>query len=104
MALLAITIFCYKLHIENEHSCKFIDSKQRALALRDNSLGWDKMTITGKHKNLSKGESMDELRSEVEELRELVHTLLTIIMQEADGIQTGAAPMIPNHPKRRFSM
>ena len=62
------------------------------------------MTVTGKHKALNDGESMDELRSEVEELRELVHTLLTIIMQEADGIQTGAAPMIPNHPKRRFRM
>ena len=72
MALLAIVIFCYNLHIENEHSCKFIDSKYRALALRDNSLGWDKMAITGKHKSTHKGESMDELRSEVEELRELL--------------------------------
>ncbi len=62
------------------------------------------MTVTGKHKAPVDGESMNELRSEVEELRELVHTLLTIIMQEADGIQTGAAPMIPNQPKRRFSM
>jgi hypothetical protein len=62
------------------------------------------MTVTAKHKKPKDGGSMDDLRSEVEELRELVHTLLTIIMQEADGIQTGAAPMIPNHPKRRFSM
>lgn len=62
------------------------------------------MKALGKHKETIEGEMMDELRTEVEELRELVHTLLTIIMQEADGIQTGAAPMIPNHPKRRFSM
>jgi|TARA_B100001996_G_C18470546_1_gene519766 DNA-binding protein Fis len=62
------------------------------------------MAATVKHKTTNEGESMNELRTEVEELRELVHTLLTIIMQEADGIQTGAAPMIPNHPKRRFSM
>ncbi len=62
------------------------------------------MKASGKHKETIEGEMMDELRTEVEELRELVHTLLTIIMQEADGIQTGAAPMIPNHPKRRFSM
>ena len=62
------------------------------------------MKASGKHKETIEGEMMDELRTEVEELRELVHTLLTIIMQEADGIQTGAAPMIPNQPKRRFSM
>ncbi|MDP6856435.1 MAG: hypothetical protein QGH13_02765 [Candidatus Thalassarchaeaceae archaeon] len=62
------------------------------------------MAATVEHKTTNEGESMHELRTEVEELRELVHTLLTIIMQEADGIQTGAAPMIPNHPKRRFSM
>ena len=62
------------------------------------------MKARGQHKTTNDGESMNELRTEVEELRELVHTLLTIIMQEADGIQTGAAPMIPNHPKRRFSM
>tara|TARA_B100000945_G_scaffold304186_1_gene289456 strand:+ start:525 stop:713 length:189 start_codon:yes stop_codon:yes gene_type:complete len=62
------------------------------------------MKASGKHKEIIEGEMMEELRTEVEELRELVHTLLTIIMQEADGIQTGAAPMIPNHPKRRFSM
>ena len=47
---------------------------------------------------------MNELKSEVEDLRQLVHTLLTIIMEEADGIQSGAAPTIPNQPKRRFSM
>ena len=62
------------------------------------------MKALGKHKETIEGEMMNELRTEVEELRELVHTLLTIIMQEADGIQTGAAPMIPNQPKRRFSM
>ncbi len=62
------------------------------------------MKALEKHKETIEGEMMDELRTEVEELRELVHTLLTIIMQEADGIQTGAAPMIPNQPKRRFSM
>jgi hypothetical protein len=47
---------------------------------------------------------IEEVKKEVEELRELVHTLLTIIMEEADGIQSGAAPLIPNMPSRRFSM
>ena len=46
----------------------------------------------------------DELREEVEELRALVNTLLTIIMEEADGVQTGAAPSIPDQPKRGYCM
>ena len=61
-----------------------------------------KMKPRGKDKNVEA--SMNELKSEVEDLRQLVHTLLTIIMEEADGIQSGAAPTIPNQPKRRFSM
>jgi len=46
----------------------------------------------------------EELREEVEELRALVNTLLTIIMEEADGVQTGAAPSIPDQPKRGYCM
>ena len=46
----------------------------------------------------------EELREEVEELRALVNTLLTIIMEEADGVQTGAAPAIPDQPKRGYCM
>ena len=60
------------------------------------------MKPRGKDENVEA--SMIELKSEVEDLRQLVHTLLTIIMEEADGIQSGAAPTIPNQPKRRFSM
>ena len=44
--------------------------------------------------------SLEELREEVDDLRQLVKTLLTIIMEEADGVQTGSAPSIPDHPKR----
>ena len=58
------------------------------------------MKPRGKDENVEA--SMNELKSEVEDLRQLVHTLLTIIMEEADGIQPGAAPTIPNQPKRRF--
>ena len=46
----------------------------------------------------------EELREEIEELRALVNTLLTIIMEEADGVQTGAAPSIPDQPKRGYCM
>ena len=45
------------------------------------------MKPRGKDENVEA--SMNELKSEVEDLRQLVHTLLTIIMEEADGIQSG---------------
>ena len=48
--------------------------------------------------------TIDEMMEEVEELRNLVKTLLTIIMEESDGVQTGAAPPIPNQPKRGYCM
>ena len=47
---------------------------------------------------------VEELRTELEELRVLVNTLLTIIMEEADGVQSGATPTVPGHPKRGYSM
>jgi hypothetical protein len=49
-------------------------------------------------------EEMGKLQGEVDDLRKLVHTLLTIIMEEADGVQSGAAPTIPNQPRRGFVM
>ena len=48
--------------------------------------------------------SLEELREEVDDLRQLVKTLLTIIMEEADGVQTGSAPSIPAQPKRGYCM
>ncbi|DAC29405.1 MAG TPA: hypothetical protein D7H74_04105 [Candidatus Poseidoniales archaeon] len=48
--------------------------------------------------------SLEELKEEVDELRQLVKTLLTIIMEEADGVQTGSAPSIPSQPKRGYCM
>ena len=48
--------------------------------------------------------SVDELKNEVEDLKVLVNTLLTVIMEEADGVQSGAAPTIPNQPKRGYCM
>ena len=52
----------------------------------------------------SEAGTFDDLRDEVEELKTLVNTLLTIIMEEADGVQTGAAPSIPDQPKRGYCM
>lgn len=36
-----------------------------------------------------------DLQSQVDELKELVNTLLSVICEEPDGVHTGAAPMIP---------
>ena len=48
--------------------------------------------------------SVEELKNEVEDLKVLVNTLLTVIMEEAAGVQSGAAPTIPNQPKRGYCM
>ena len=47
---------------------------------------------------------VEALRDELEDLKALVNTLLTIIMAEADGVQSGAAPSIPDQPKRGYCM
>ena len=36
-----------------------------------------------------------ELQHQVDELKELVNTLLSVIVEEPDGVHTGAAPTIP---------
>lgn len=45
-----------------------------------------------------------DLQSQVDDLTKLVHTLLTVICEEADGVQSGAAPTIPGQPARGFCM
>ncbi len=47
---------------------------------------------------------VEALKDELEDLKALVNTLLTIIMEEADGVQSGAAPSIPDQPKRGYCM
>ena len=53
---------------------------------------------------MSRMKSVDEMRDELEELRALVNTLLTIIMEEADGIQSGSANAVASLPERGYSM
>ena len=53
---------------------------------------------------MSRMKSVDEIRDELEELRALVNTLLTIIMEEADGIQSGSANAVSSLPERGYSM
>ena len=47
---------------------------------------------------------MASLQGEVEDLRKLVNTLLTIIMEEADGVQSGAVPVHAGAPRAGISM
>ena len=47
---------------------------------------------------------MDELKQELEELRALVNTLLTINMEEADGVHSGSAQPITPLPSVGYSM
>ncbi len=48
--------------------------------------------------------SIEELKVEIDDLKDLVKTLLTIIMEEADGVESGSAPQITNHPSRGYVM
>ena len=52
----------------------------------------------------SEAVTVEQLKNEVEDLKVLVNTLLTVIMEEADGVQSGAAPTIPNKPRRGYCM
>ena len=52
----------------------------------------------------SEAVTVEQLKHEVEDLKVLVNTLLTVIMEEADGVQSGAAPTIPNQPRRGYCM
>ena len=45
---------------------------------------------TSEERRLTIAKEMASLQGEVEDLRKLVNTLLTIIMEEADGVQSGA--------------
>ena len=52
----------------------------------------------------SEAVTVEQLKHEVEDLKVLVNTLLTVIMEEADGVQSGVAPTIPNQPRRGYCM
>lgn len=45
-----------------------------------------------------------DLQSQVDELKDLVNTLLSVIVEEPDGVHTGAAPSIPGHPHSNYCM
>ena len=65
-------------------------------SLRERFLGWDAI--------MTEVTKLDDMKNELEELRALVNTLLTIIMEEADGVQSGSAQPQTNLPRIGYSM
>ena len=63
---------------------------------RERSLGWGGM--------MTEVTKIDDMKQELEELRALVNTLLTIIMEEADGVQSGSAQPQTDLPRIGYSM
>ena len=45
-----------------------------------------------------------ELQHQVDELKELVNTLLSVIVEEPDGVHSGAAPTIPGQGMMQVCM
>jgi len=64
--------------------------------MRERFLGWDAI--------MTEVTKLDDMKQELEELRALVNTLLTIIMEEADGVQSGSAQPQTNLPRIGYSM
>ena len=48
--------------------------------------------------------SNEGIQSQVDELKDLVNTLLSVICEEPDGVHTGAAPTIPGQSHTKFCM
>ena len=61
------------------------------------------MTMS-EERRMTIAKEMASLQGEVDDLRKLVNTLLTIIMEEADGVHSGAAPMQAGAPRAGISM
>jgi hypothetical protein len=45
-----------------------------------------------------------DLQHQVDELKELVNTLLSVIVEEPDGVHSGAAPTIPGQSMMQVCM
>tara|TARA_B100000945_G_C20216352_1_gene518490 strand:+ start:522 stop:782 length:261 start_codon:yes stop_codon:yes gene_type:complete len=77
-------------------STYFFIGLRKKLCLRERFLWWDAI--------VSEFTNLDDLRGEMEELRALVNTLLTVIMEEADGVHSGSAQPQTPLPKSGYSM
>ena len=68
-----------------------------------NFLGWDMMGSTLESKADMK-RRMKELQSQVDELKDLVNTLLSVICEEPDGVHSGSAPGAPQQGTTQYAM
>ena len=59
------------------------------------------MTTKGESKNTAT--RVRELQTQVDDLKELVNTLLSVICEEPDGVSSGAAPSY-GQPKMNYCM
>jgi hypothetical protein len=66
------------------------------------SLTQRRTELTGEMVQLQ--EHIEKLQADLDKQKKLVSTLITLFMEEADGVQSGAAPTIPNQPKRGYCM
>ena len=77
------------------HECFFpTNIKSRRGRLYDeegNFFGWDQMSTTTEKKSDTRAR-IKELQTQVDDLKELVNTLLSVIVEEPDGVHTGSAP------------
>ena len=49
-------------------------------------------------------EHVEKLQADLDEYQKLVNMLMGFFVEEADGVQSGAAPTIPNQPKSGYCM
>ena len=69
-----------------------IKNRRGGLSIEEgNFLGWDKMSTTTDKKSDTRAR-IKELQNQVDDLKELVNTLLSVIVEEPDGVHTGSAP------------
>jgi hypothetical protein len=47
---------------------------------------------------------VNDLQHQVDELKELVNTLLSVIVEEPDGVHSGAAPTLPGQGMMQVCM
>ena len=77
------------------HGCFFptnIKSRRDGLCDEEgNFFGWDMMSTTTEKKSDTRAR-IKELQTQVDDLKELVNTLLSVIVEEPDGVHTGSAP------------
>lgn len=83
------------------HSPKIFKSVIWRMSLRLGRASRDGMKMQNNSTAMAR---VEELELELQQLKSLVNTLLTVIAEEADGIQNGAAPTMPGTPPSGYSM